>query len=74
MKVLRLHDLSPEDQLDFRFKGTFDSEAALERELELFLQALEMHAGEWMPDVVRGKRQRKYSRAAFWKALEHRIV
>jgi hypothetical protein len=39
MKVLRFHDLKPEDQLDFRFEGTFNPQAALERELEPFLQA-----------------------------------
>ncbi|HSP80141.1 MAG TPA: hypothetical protein VLQ93_16540 [Myxococcaceae bacterium] len=42
----------------------------LERELEPFIQALEEYADEWMPDVVEGKRRRKYSRAAIWKSLE----
>ena len=37
-----------------------------------FFQALEEHAGEWMPDVVEGKRRRKYSRASVWKTLEER--
>ncbi|HYO60219.1 hypothetical protein [Archangium sp.] len=70
MKILEFHGSRDEDYLRLDFKGTFDSQAARESELEPFLQALEEHAGEWMPDVVKGKRQRKYSRAALWKALE----
>jgi hypothetical protein len=70
MKTLRLWDSNQEDLLTFSFTGTFDPRAALERELEPFLQALEAYAGEWMPDVVKGKQRRKYSRPAFWKALE----
>ncbi|HYO54729.1 hypothetical protein [Archangium sp.] len=70
MKVLEFHDLNREDRLLFTFEGAFDHQAALERELEPFLQALETCAGEWMPDVVEGKRRRKYSRVAIWKALE----
>ena len=70
MKMLEFHDLKPEDSLTLTFEGAFDQQAALERELEPFLQALEEYAGEWMPDVVEGKRRRKYSRAAIWKALE----
>jgi hypothetical protein len=38
--------------------------------LEPVTQALEEYAGEWMPDVAEGKRHRKYSRAAVWKALK----
>ncbi|WP_224365091.1 hypothetical protein [Hyalangium versicolor] len=72
MKVLSFHDLSPEDQLDLRFEGTFNSQISPERELEPFLHALETFAGNWMPDVVKGKRLRKYSRAALWKALEEK--
>ncbi|MFY0563344.1 hypothetical protein ACN28E_05825 [Archangium lansingense] len=72
MKVLEFHDLSPEDSLKITFEGTFDQQAALETELQPFLQALEEYADEWMPDVVNGKRQRKYARAAIWKALEER--
>ncbi|WP_375767831.1 hypothetical protein NR798_40115 [Archangium gephyra] len=72
MKVLDFHELKTDDRLRLTFDGTFDPQAARERELEPFLQALEEHAGEWMPDVVEGKRQRKYSRAALWKALEER--
>ena len=70
MKRLKLRDLKAEDSLQLDFNGAFDPRAALEDELEPFLQALEMYAGEWMPDVVEGKRQRKYARAAIWKALE----
>jgi hypothetical protein len=68
MRRLRIDNL--EDQLLLDFEGGFDPQAALESELEPFLQALEAYAGEWMPDVVEGKRRRKYSRAAIWKALE----
>jgi hypothetical protein len=72
MKVLSLHDLKPEDRLWLTFDGAFDPQVALERELEPFLLALEEYADEWMPDVVNGKRRRKYSRSSFWKALEER--
>ncbi len=72
MKVLEFHDLNVEDRLRLTFEGAFDHLSALERELEPFLQALEQYAGEWMPDVVEGKRQRRYSRAAISKALEER--
>src|SRR5690242_10429982 len=72
MKVLSVHDLKAEDGLLLTFTGAFDSQAVLEREFEPFLLALEECAGGWMPDVVNGKRQRKYSRTSFWKALEER--
>ncbi|HYO58756.1 hypothetical protein [Archangium sp.] len=72
MKVLEFHDLNPEDSLKLTFEGTFDQQTALERELEPILQALEQYADEWMPDVVEGKRRRKYARAAIWKALEEK--
>ncbi|HEX8703443.1 MAG TPA: hypothetical protein VF815_31695, partial [Myxococcaceae bacterium] len=70
MRRLKLRETRPDDELDFRFEAAFNPQAPLERELEPFLQALETFAGDWMPDVVEGKRRRKYSRAAFWKALE----
>jgi hypothetical protein len=70
MKVLDFHRVKDEDYLWLTFEGTFDPRAALESELEPFFQALEQYAGEWMPDVAEGKRRRKYSRAAIWKALE----
>ena len=70
MKVLQFHNTNVEDRLQLTFDGAFDPQAAWESELGPFLQALEEHAGEWMPDVVSGKRRRKYTRAAVWKALE----
>jgi hypothetical protein len=70
MKVLEFHGTKDEDYLRFTFEGAFDPRAVRETELESFLQALESHAGEWMPDVVEGKRRRKYARTAIWKALE----
>jgi len=70
MKRLKLYDLNPEDRLCLSFKGTFNPQAPFERELEPLLRALESFAGDWMPDVVEGKRRRKYSRAAIWKGLE----
>ncbi|PTL79196.1 hypothetical protein [Vitiosangium sp. GDMCC 1.1324] len=73
MKVLSVHDLKPEDSLLLTFDGAFSPQAALEREMEPFLQALEEYADGWMPDVVNGKRQRKYARPAIWKALEERL-
>src|SRR4051812_45095477 len=72
MKLLTLQDLNVEDSLSLSFKGAFEHQSALERALEPFLQALEESAGEWMPNLVVGKRRRKYSRAAVWKALEER--
>ncbi len=72
MKVLSVHDLKPEDSLRLTFDGAYDPQAARERELEPILHALEKYAGEWMPDVIGGKRQRKYTHASLWKALEER--
>ncbi|WNG25740.1 hypothetical protein F0U62_18220 [Cystobacter fuscus] len=72
MKRLSVHDLKAEDSLWLTFKGAFDPRAVQESELEPFLQTLEEHAGEWTPDVVGGKRQRKYTRAALWAALKER--
>jgi hypothetical protein len=70
MKVLNSNDLPPEDRLLLTFEGSFDPRAAIESELEPFFQTLETGAGEWLPDVVEGKRRRKYSRAAIRKSLE----
>ncbi|ATB35350.1 hypothetical protein CYFUS_000762 [Cystobacter fuscus] len=70
MKRLKFYDVKEEDYLRLNFKGAFGSWVSLESELEPFLQSLEEYAGEWMPDVVEGKRQRKCNRAAIWKALE----
>ncbi|HEX5753740.1 MAG TPA: hypothetical protein VFZ09_46560 [Archangium sp.] len=72
MKVLEPHGMKPEDSLLLIFDGAFNSQAALEREVEPFSQALEEYADGWMPDVVKGKRQRKYARAALWKSLEEK--
>ncbi|HYO72756.1 MAG TPA: hypothetical protein VEU33_42440, partial [Archangium sp.] len=72
MKVLEFYGMKPEDSLLLEFKGAFDPQAALKRELEPFLQVLEEYGDGWMPDVVNGKRRRKYARAAVWKALEER--
>ncbi|HEX5748725.1 MAG TPA: hypothetical protein VFZ09_20965 [Archangium sp.] len=72
MKVLDLHGLPEEDSLRLEFKGGFEPQEGLQNELESFLLTLEEHADGWMPDVVNGKRQRKYSHSSFWKALEER--
>ena len=70
MKLLKFQDLNVEDRLRLSFEGSFDCLAEIERELEPFLRAFEEYAGEWMPNVISGKRRRKYSRAAIWKALK----
>ncbi|MFY0523085.1 hypothetical protein ACN28I_07785 [Archangium gephyra] len=72
MKVLEFYGVKSEDSLLLTFDGASSSQAALERELEPFFQALEEYADGWMPDVVKGKRQRRYSRAAIWKSLEEK--
>lgn len=72
MKVLNLHDVKAEDDLTFAFEGSFNPKAEPKSELEPFFQALEGGAEGWMPDIVKGKRHRKYSRAAVWKGLEER--
>jgi hypothetical protein len=72
MKLLTFLDLNVEDHLALYWDGAFDPQMEIERALEPFIQALEEHAGEWMPDFVEGKRRRKYSRAAVWKTLEER--
>ncbi|HEX5754047.1 MAG TPA: hypothetical protein VFZ09_48135 [Archangium sp.] len=72
MKVLEPHGMKPEDSILLIFDGAFNSQAALEREVEPFFQALEEYAGGWRPDVVKGKWQRKYARAALWKSLEEK--
>ncbi|HYO73511.1 MAG TPA: hypothetical protein VEU33_46345 [Archangium sp.] len=73
MKVLGFHELKTEDRLWFEFTGAFDPQVERERELEPFFHALEQYADGWMPDVAKGKRRRKYARAAIWKALEERL-
>ncbi|WP_249346438.1 hypothetical protein [Corallococcus exiguus] len=54
------------------FEATFDGLAPIEDELGLIFDSLEGGAGEWMPDVVAGKYERKYSRGAVWKAFEEK--
>jgi len=70
MKLLTVEDLRRADSLYLYFEGTYDANAKLEHALEPFLHALEQYAGEWMPSLVKGKRLRTYSRAAFWKAFQ----
>jgi hypothetical protein len=72
MKVLEFHGVRDEDYLRLSFTGAFDPKKAWEGELEPFFHTLEEYADEWMPDIVHGKRRRKYARAALWKALEER--
>jgi hypothetical protein len=62
MKVLEFKELEAEDSLRLTFTGTFDPQVSWERELEPFFQVLEAHADAWMPDVVEGKRRRRYTR------------
>ncbi|RKH21282.1 MULTISPECIES: hypothetical protein [Corallococcus] len=72
MKYLNLPESRSADYLALSLEATFDSATSIEEELGPFFQALEEHAGDWMPDVVGGKRDRKYSRDATWKALKER--
>jgi hypothetical protein len=70
MKALELS--TQEDRLLLTFGGAFDPQASVRSELEPLFEALEKYATGWMPDVVSGKRLRRYSRAATWKALEEK--
>ena len=70
MKPLGIFELKPDDLLEVRFRAALNLEPVLQREVEPFLQSLERWAGDWMPDIVEGKRRRKYSRDSVWKALE----
>ncbi|QAT82399.1 hypothetical protein EJ065_0794 [Corallococcus coralloides] len=72
MKVLDAHGSSADDNFLFSFEGAFDQMAEIEREVAPFLQALVAYAGKWMPDVVRGKRRRKFSRENVWESLKER--
>ncbi|AFE07598.1 hypothetical protein COCOR_07555 [Corallococcus coralloides DSM 2259] len=72
MKLLDAHGSSAGDNFLFSFEGAFDQMAEVEREVAPFLQALIAHAGKWMPDVVRGKRRRKFSRENIWESLRER--
>ncbi|HZI07664.1 MAG TPA: hypothetical protein VEZ71_26845 [Archangium sp.] len=70
MKWLSVHDLKPEDCLLLTVDSFLEPQVALESEMEPFLAALEKYADGWMPDIVNGKRRRKYSRSAISKAIE----
>ncbi|RKH45179.1 hypothetical protein [Corallococcus sicarius] len=72
MTTLTLHDLNKVDCLRFLFNGAFNSGNGVESELAPFLDALEKHAGGWMPTFVKTSRRRKYSRDAVWRAIEER--
>ncbi|MBM7115253.1 hypothetical protein [Archangium primigenium] len=61
-----------EDSLVLVFDGAFDPRAAWEHELTPLVQFLEEYAGEWMPELVSGKRRRRYSRAAIRKCWEEK--
>ncbi|RKH10248.1 hypothetical protein D7V97_14400 [Corallococcus sp. CA053C] len=69
MSIPGFRRLNMDDNLLLSFEGAFAHQADFERELEPFLQALELGAGEWMPDIVKGKRRQSYSRAAIRKIL-----
>ncbi|NNC02364.1 hypothetical protein HJC10_05775 [Corallococcus exiguus] len=69
MKVLSLHELGIDDRLRLTLESSFSHHGNLEAELAPFIQTLEAHAGDWMPEIVRGSRNRKYTRASVWKAL-----
>ncbi|RKH79740.1 hypothetical protein D7Y21_33280 [Corallococcus sp. AB045] len=74
MRHLNPWESKSADHLVLSFEGTFDSAAPVEDELGPFFESLEEYAGEWMPDVVSGKRVRRYSRDSVWKALRERRV
>ena len=70
MNALKLS--TQEDRLLLSFGGAFNQQAPIRGSLEPLLEALERYAIGWAPDIVSGKRLRKYSRAAIWKALEEK--
>ncbi|RKH13539.1 hypothetical protein D7V97_05455 [Corallococcus sp. CA053C] len=72
MKILGFHDLVVGDRLRLSLKGSLAYQGRFEDSFEPFFQALESYAGDAMPNVVRGLRHRKYSRASVRKALEER--
>jgi hypothetical protein len=73
MKLLTLRGLNREDSLELFFDGVLDPQASMEIALEPFLRALEEHASEWIPNIVKSKRRRNYSREAVWQAVEERL-
>ncbi|MGE6756958.1 hypothetical protein ACQKGO_03005 [Corallococcus interemptor] len=72
MNVLEAHGSGVDDDLLLSYEGVFDQLAEVEHEVEPFLRALTACSGQWLPDVVRGKRRRKFSREAFWEGLKER--
>ncbi|RYZ17595.1 MAG: hypothetical protein EOO70_01465 [Myxococcaceae bacterium] len=70
MNAKETHELIADDRLRLSLEAFLDPQADLERGLAPFLEALEAHAGAWMPDIVEGKRTYTYSRASVLKALE----
>ncbi|MFY2560063.1 hypothetical protein ACN469_20810 [Corallococcus terminator] len=72
MRHLNLWESRAADCLMLSFEATFSGAAPVEDELGPLFDALEAQAGEWMPDVVGGKHDRKYSRDAVWKAFEEK--
>ena len=70
MKILSVHDSNEEDSLQLVFEGVFASQKGIKLGLEPFFRALEENADQWMPNVIEGKRRRKYSSDAVWKSVE----
>ncbi|RYZ15778.1 MAG: hypothetical protein EOO70_06030, partial [Myxococcaceae bacterium] len=73
MKHLNLWASRRDDSLVLSMESTFDGEVEIEYAMAPFFQALEAYAVDWMPDVVKGRRGRKYSRSIVWKALSEEI-
>ncbi|MBL0692786.1 hypothetical protein [Comamonas sp. JC664] len=69
---MKLDELNKADSFRFTFDGAFEPKDGLERGVAPFLDALERHAGSWMPTTVKSSRKRKYSRDAVLRALEER--
>jgi len=63
----------PTDCLDIDFEARGDPLVLGDAGLEPFFDALEKHAGDWMPEEVSGIYNRKYSRAAALKGLKEFI-
>lgn len=58
------------DRLKLSFRAHGYPLAKSDFDITPFLVALDTYAAEWMPDLVKGKRRRKYSHGAVLKALE----
>ncbi|TQF10308.1 hypothetical protein FJV41_40085 [Myxococcus llanfairpwllgwyngyllgogerychwyrndrobwllllantysiliogogogochensis] len=72
MKAMSSLEPKVGDSLRFLLDGALGHRVESDSELTPFLEALEAHAEGWMPDVVKGSKRRKYSRASIKKALEER--